>query len=325
LKEIHRDVEEDPNKQEEDDEKIKSILNIQQRKWNRLVKMLDTFEEWNFDIFKYYEILNEQTLPHFAFRVFHKYCLLEKFTIPESNFLELWNKIHKSFYDKSVYHCPMHTVQTTHNFYYLVRKGEIMKRISDLVLMAGLIASLLHDVGHPGVTNSFLISTKHLKAIRYNDRSVLENHHLAMGFKILLDPQNDILESLSEAQTWDFRQIIINMVLSTDITNHFEQLNAIRVTKNFPEDNKKDRQALMNILLYASDHAISCKPTLYYFKWMAEQMEEFYQQGDIERKLGLTITPFFDRTTSNPFVFQRGYLEVIVRPIFLSITGMIYF
>jgi hypothetical protein len=74
-----------------------------------------------------------------------------------------------------------------------------MKRLSDLNLMAGLIACLLHDVGHPGVTNGFLISIKHLKAIRYNDRSILENHHLAIGFKILLDPQNDIFESLSEA------------------------------------------------------------------------------------------------------------------------------
>mmetsp|Transcript_16986 Transcript_16986/g.14916 ORF Transcript_16986/g.14916 Transcript_16986/m.14916 type:complete len:96 (+) Transcript_16986:256-543(+) len=58
---------------------------------------------------------------------------------------------------------------------------------------------------------------------------------------------------------------------------------------------------------------------MYYFKWMAEQMEEFYQQGDIERKLGCRITPFFDRTTSNPFIFQRGYIDVIVRPIFQTV------
>ena len=48
-------------------------------------------------------------------------------------------------------------------------------------------------------------------------------------------------------------------------------------------------------------------------------MEEFYQQGDIERKLGCKITPFFDRTTSNPFLFQRGYIDVIVRPIFKTV------
>ena len=89
LKEIHREVDDDPNKQEEDDEKIKDILNIPTRKWNRLVKMLDNFEKWDFDIFKYYEILGDSTLSHLSFRIFHKYGLLEKFSIAEANFLEL--------------------------------------------------------------------------------------------------------------------------------------------------------------------------------------------------------------------------------------------
>ena len=63
-----------------------------------------------------------------------------------------------------------------------------MAHLSDLNIMAGFLACLMHDMGHPGVTNSYLVATKHAKSIRYNDRSVLENHHLAMSFKLLLDP-----------------------------------------------------------------------------------------------------------------------------------------
>ena len=48
--------------------------------------------------------------------------------------------------------------------------------------------------------------------------------------------------------------------------------------------------------MYAADHAAPCKPSLLYFKWMAAEMEEYYQQGDLERKLDYTATPFFDRT-----------------------------
>ena len=59
--------------------------------------------------------------------------------------------------------------------------------------------SLLTITIFRGVNNSFLISMRHTKALRYNDKSVLENHHCAIAFKLLLDPKNDIFELLSEA------------------------------------------------------------------------------------------------------------------------------
>lgn len=105
--------------------------------------------------------------------------------------------------------------------------------------MAGFLSALLHDVAHPGVNNNFLIGIKHQKAIRYNDNSVLEHHHCAIAFKLLLDPKNDIFELLSEAQYWNVRQIIIKMILATDISKHFELIGAFkgrRSTKKFPED-----------------------------------------------------------------------------------------
>ena len=87
-------------------------------------------------------------------------------------------------------------------------------------------------------------------------------------------------------------------------------------TKNFPEDTTADTQLILNITMYAADHAAPCKSQLLYFKWMAAEMEEYYQQGDLERKLDYTVTPFFDRTTCNPFKFQLGYIDVVVMPLF---------
>jgi len=48
-------------------------------------------------------------------------------------------------------------------------------------------------------------------------------------------------------------------------------------------------------------------------------MEEYYQQGDIEKKLGYSVSPFFDRTTCNPFIYQRGYIAVVVEPLYQTL------
>lgn len=56
---------------------------------------------------------------------------------------------------------------------------------SKLEVFAALVAAAVHDVDHPGRSNHFLIETSDDLAVLYNDNSVLENHHLAVAFKIM--------------------------------------------------------------------------------------------------------------------------------------------
>lgn len=48
-----------------------------------------------------------------------------------------------------------------------------------------LVAAIGHDVNHPGVTNAFLVNSGHELAVKYNNNSVLENHHAATVLHIL--------------------------------------------------------------------------------------------------------------------------------------------
>ena len=58
----------------------------------------------------------------------------------------------------------------------------------------------------------------------YNDESVLENHHLAVAFKILQNPACDIFASLSQKQRISVRKMMIDMVLATDMSKHMKLL-----------------------------------------------------------------------------------------------------
>ena len=49
-------------------------------------------------------------------------------------------------------------------------------------------------------------------ALMYNDESVLENHHLAVAFKLLTEDGCDILASLSAKQRQMLRRMVIDMV-----------------------------------------------------------------------------------------------------------------
>lgn len=46
----------------------------------------------------------------------------------------------------------------------------------------------------------------------YNDASVLENHHLAVGFKLLQEDNCDIFQNLNKKQRDSLRKMVIDMV-----------------------------------------------------------------------------------------------------------------
>ena len=46
----------------------------------------------------------------------------------------------------------------------------------------------------------------------YNDSSVLENHHLAVAFKLLQDENADLFKNLARKQWISLRKMVIDMV-----------------------------------------------------------------------------------------------------------------
>jgi hypothetical protein len=83
----------------------------------------------------------------------------------------------------------------------------------------------VHDYEHDGLTNDYLVASGHDLSILYNDRAPLENHHIAAAFSLLRKPEFNFLAALSRAEQARFRKLVIDLVLATDMKQHFSLLS----------------------------------------------------------------------------------------------------
>ena len=113
-----------------------------------------------------------------------------------------------------------------------------------------------------------------------------------------------------------FRDLVIELVLSTDLqTHHFALMTKFKSkvnTKSFdPNGIAEDRTLLWKMMLKCADVSNPTKKMPIYEKWTSRIIEEFFTQGDLEKMHGLPISPFFDR--SNTFLpsSQLGFIDFI--------------
>jgi hypothetical protein len=100
---------------------------------------------------------------------------------------------------------------------------------------------------------------------------------------------------------------------------HFEYItrfkNKINGTGVNPEDSK-DRQLIMDMMVKSSDISNPAKNGTIARKWTDRVMEEFFSQGDEERRRGLPISMFMNRETANVPKCQIGFIDFIVKPLY---------
>ena len=71
------------------------------------------------------------------------------------------------------------------------------------------------------------------QALLYNDRSVLENHHAAAAFALLMsDPKYNFLCELETVEFKRFRFLAIEAILATDLKRHFDLLSEFNAKVN---------------------------------------------------------------------------------------------
>ncbi len=260
-----------------------------------------------------------------------------------SAFLE---SIRNGYKDNNPYHNDLHAsdVCQTVLLYLTYNDSQLteMTYLKKIDLLSLIIASLIHDIGHPGVNNNYLINTRNELANTYNDKSVLENFHVAEGFRIM--NSFNILSRLDTGQLKKFRKRVIECVLSTDMVCHMKIYSIMKNKVNSKEINNhnnpnmlinlnsntffEEQQDVMNFILHLADISHSSKSFGISKQWTSFIMEEFWHQGDLEKEKGLQVTFLCDRETIDVPRSQIGFIKGIISPsydILTSIVPSLYF
>eukprot|EP00727_Mastigamoeba_balamuthi_P000067 m51a1_g10057 putative camp-specific 3 -cyclic phosphodiesterase 4c isoform x2 (645) ;mRNA; f:70198-72673 len=223
-------------------------------------------------------------------------------------------------YNDIPFHNQLHAADVTQSLWCLItclNQGTL----TPLETFALIMAAVTHDVDHPGLNNAYQVATSSRLALLYNDKSVLENHHLSTAFLVLQEEDMNFMKDLSVKE--QLRSLWIDLVLATDMSYHLEYVAKFntKITAGFDLARTEDRLVLMQMLLKASDVNNIARPLRLYKHWTDLVLEEFFAQGDKERDLGLPVSPFMDRHLTSVAKSQESFIEYVGKPLFSAVCA----
>ncbi|EFX68222.1 hypothetical protein DAPPUDRAFT_63312, partial [Daphnia pulex] len=301
---------------------------------HELGKFLDEVDRWGIDIFRIAELSSNRPLTAVTYAIFkQERGLMNAFKIPDKTLVSFLMTLEDHYGKEVPYHNHFHAADVTQSTHVLLNSPALESVFTNLEIMAAIFAATIHDVDHPGLTNQFLINTSSELALMYNDESVLENHHLAVAFKLLQSPDCDIFSNLNKKQRQTLRKMVIDMVLATDMSKHMSLLADLKTmveTKKVAGsgvlllDNYTDRIQVLQNMVHCADLSNPTKPLDIYRRWVSLIMEEFFQQGDREREQGLDVSPMCDRQNATIEKSQVGFIDYIVHPLWETWADLVH-
>eukprot|EP00956_Cyclotella_meneghiniana_P034476 scaffold105349_cov72-Cyclotella_meneghiniana.AAC.2 len=264
---------------------------------------------WDYDVF----LQSEEDLMMHAIDIFDERGLFSRFSIPMTTFVNFVGEIKLGYNKSSPYHNSYHAFDVMHVCYLLMTKCRADEYLESFNTLSILVAALAHDLGHDGYNNAFHQNTGSELAVTYNGISILENYSAAYLFRILRKQENNIFARLDAEEMTKMRTRLIDLILDTDAKNHFMLMTRF---KHGLEMKKLSRGLLSSMILHVSDVSNPARPGGVARKWAYAVQREFFRQGDKEKELGLSQSPFMDREFENLPRMQVAFIDAVVQPVF---------
>jgi cAMP-specific phosphodiesterase 4 len=163
---------------------------------------------------------------------------------------------------------------------------------------------------------------------------------VAETFKLIKSCSDyNIFSELTKDEHKVMRKRIIECVLATDMTFHAKQFTYLKLKiekLGISKGNNLDKlfensdnvqiystqQEFMNIMIHTCDISNPTKPWDIYNQWVDKVMEEFWKQGDREKKLNLPVSFLCDRVTVTKAGAQIGFIDGIILPFLTAFTDI---
>ncbi|GMG09696.1 unnamed protein product [Aspergillus oryzae var. brunneus] len=212
-------------------------------------------------------------------------------------------------------------------------KSPIASLLTPFDTLTLLISAIGHDVGHPGVNNFFLVKLNAPLAQLYNDNSVLEAFHCAAFSQIL---RRYWPSAFKDKQ---IRKLLISSILATDMGVHqkfMERLGSLQekfyengqtVDGWKPQDLDMYKTLLCGLLIKCADISNVARPWDVAEKWTKILQEEFANQGEMEKEVGME-TALFGGPPELGNVYklaigQIGFMSIFALPLFEGVADIL--
>ena len=293
----------------------------------------------NFDIFKLEHLIGyNNVLPLVGRTILENLGLLDEGILCQDKLDNFLIALNKQYKPETLYHNSMHGSDVTQSSYifFTHSNAEKIAKTNVIDILSIIIAALGHDLGHPGLTNMFHMNDSTDIAITYNDISILENFHASLLFRTLRKSENNIFEKLSNIDYKIIRKRMISEILATDMANHGKVVSVIKSKITLKDNNEfklnllsgneqsknEEQQYLLDFMIHLADLAHNTKLFEISLKWVELLSEEFWRQGDLEKKKNLPVSFLCDRDQINIPQSQKGFINGFIIPTFENLVSV---
>ncbi len=170
------------------------------------------------DTFALDEATGGKALSVLGFWLMRRAGLTKRFSLPEIKLARYLRAVEEGYPEANPYHNRRHGASVLHVMHVIVTQGCMAGGyVDELTQLGCYLAAIVHDLGHLGVNNDFLVNSRHRLALLYNDRSPMENHHASAACTLLEHPELNFLQAgLTKAEQQQMRRLVIDLVLATE-------------------------------------------------------------------------------------------------------------